>query len=430
MTKIISVTGHEILDSRGNPTVSATVTLDDGATASAAVPSGASTGSREAVELRANDPRRFGGKGVLKAVSAVNTELANTVIGLDAIDQQTIDQALVEADGTPNKSQFGANAIIAISLATLKSVATSSSREMFEHISDLAGNESPTELPVPMFNVLNGGAHAMGSTDFQEFMLVPAGMNSFSEALQCGAEMYQWLNKKLHADGHATTVGDEGGFAPQGLTNRQALEYATEAIAGAGYKPGEEVFIALDPASSEFYDNGIYQLTREGVRLSSEEMIEEYSSLCTDFPIYSIEDGLSEDDWSGWANHTSISGNRTQLVGDDLYVTQARYVKRGIDSKSGNAVLVKLNQVGSVSETLETIHIAQPANFGVVISHRSGETEDTSIADLAVGPSAGQIKTGAPSRSERVAKSNRLLMIEQILGSKASYAGNRILPKL
>ena len=430
MTKIISVTGHEILDSRGNPTVSATVTLDDGATASAAVPSGASTGSREAVELRDKDPRRFGGKGVLKAVSAVNTELANAVIGLDAIDQQTIDQALVEADGTPNKSQFGANAILAISLATLKSVATSSSREMFEHISDLAGNESPTELPVPMFNVLNGGAHAMGSTDFQEFMLVPAGMNSFSEALQCGAEMYQWLNKKLHADGHATTVGDEGGFAPQGLTNRQALEYATEAIAGAGYKPGEEVFIALDPASSEFYDNGIYQLTREGVRLSSEEMIEEYSSLCTDFPIYSIEDGLSEDDWSGWANHTSISGNRTQLVGDDLYVTQARYVKRGIDSKSGNAVLVKLNQVGSVSETLETIHLAQTANFGVVISHHSGETEDTSIADLAVGTSAGQIKTGAPSRSERVAKYNRLLMIEQILGSKASYAGNRILPKL
>ena len=274
MTKIISVTGHEILDSRGNPTVSATVTLDDGATASAAVPSGASTGSREAVELRDNDPRRFGGKGVLKAVSAVNTELANAVIGLDAIDQQTIDQALVETDGTPNKSQFGANAILAISLATLKSVATSSSREMFEHISDLAGNESPTELPVPMFNVLNGGAHAMGSTDFQEFMLVPAGMNSFSEALQCGAEMYQWLNKKLHADGHATTVGDEGGFAPQGLTNRQALEYATEAIEGAGYKPGEEVFIALDPASSEFYDNGIYQLTREGVKLSSEEMID------------------------------------------------------------------------------------------------------------------------------------------------------------
>ena len=418
MTKIISVTGHEILDSRGNPTVSATVTLDDGAKASAAVPSGASTGSREAVELRDNDPRRFGGKGVLKAVSAVNAELANAVIGLDAIDQQTIDQALVETDGTPNKSQFGANAILAISLATLKSVATSSSREMFEHISDLAGNESPTELPVPMFNVLNGGAHAMGSTDFQEFMLVPAGMNSFSEALQCGAEMYQWLNKKLHADGHATTVGDEGGFAPQGLTNRQALEYATEAIAGAGYKPGEEVFIALDPASSEFYDNGIYQLTREGVRLSSEEMI------------YSIEDGLSEDDWSGWANHTSISGNRTQLVGDDLYVTQARYVKRGIDSKSGNAVLVKLNQVGSVSETLETIHLAQTANFGVVISHRSGETEDTSIADLAVGTSAGQIKTGAPSRSERVAKYNRLLMIEQMLGSKASYAGNRILPKL
>ena len=279
MTKIIAVTGHEILDSRGNPTVGAILTLDDGTTASAAVPSGASTGSREAVELRDEDPRRFGGKGVLRAVSAVNGELAKAVIGLEAIDQKAVDQALIEADGTPNKSQFGANAILAISLATLRSVAVSSNRQIFEHISDLAGNESPTELPVPMFNVLNGGAHAMGSTDFQEFMLVPAGMNTFSEALRCGAEMYQWLNKKLHADGHATTVGDEGGFAPQGLTNRQALEYATKAIEGAGYRPGEEVFIALDPASSEFYDNGIYQLTREGRRLSSEEMVEEYSNL-------------------------------------------------------------------------------------------------------------------------------------------------------
>ena len=362
MTKIISVTGHEILDSRGNPTVGATLTLDDGTTASAAVPSGASTGSREAVELRDEDPRRFGGKGVLRAVSAVNRELAKAVIGLDAIDQKAVDQALIEVDGTPNKSRFGANAILAISLAALRSVAVSSNRQMFEHISDLAGNESPTELPVPMFNVLNGGAHAMGSTDFQEFMLVPGGMNSFSEALRCGAEMYQWLNKKLHADGHATTVGDEGGFAPQGLTNRQALEYATEAIEGAGYRPGEEVFIALDPASSEFYDNGIYQLTREGRRLSSEEMVEEYSSLCEDFPIYSIEDGLAEDDWNGWAVQTSTSGNRIQLVGDDLYVTQAQYVKRGIENKAGNAVLVKLNQVGSVSETLETVHLAQTAN--------------------------------------------------------------------
>ena len=429
MTKIISVTGHEILDSRGNPTVSSTVTLDDGATASAAVPSGASTGSREAVELRDEDPNRFGGKGVLKAVSAVNRQLAKAVVGLDATDQQTIDQVLIETDGTPNKSRFGANAILAISLATLRAVAISSNQEMFEHISDLAGNQSATELPVPMFNVLNGGAHAMGSTDFQEFMLVPAGMNSFSEALQCGVEMYQWLNKRLHADGHATTVGDEGGFAPQGLTNRQALEYATEAIVGAGYKPGEEVFIALDPASSEFYDNGNYELTREARRLSSEQMVEEYSRLSADFPIYSIEDGLAEDDWDGWANHTSISGDHTQLVGDDLYVTQARYVQRGIDNEAGNAVLVKLNQVGSVSETLETINLAKMANFGVVISHRSGETEDTSIADLAVGTSAGQIKTGAPSRSERVAKYNRLLIIEQLLGKKASYAGKRILPK-
>ena len=428
MSKITSVLGHEILDSRGNPTVGATVILDDGTTASAAVPSGASTGSREAVELRDSDKNRFGGKGVLKAVGAVNGELAKAIIGLEATDQRVIDQVMIELDGTANKGRVGANAILAISLAALRAGAVSSGKEVFEHIAQLSGNDSPIELPVPMFNVLNGGAHAMGSTDFQEFMVVPAGIDSFSEALRCGAEIYQWLNKKLHSDGHATTVGDEGGFAPQGLTNRQALEYATTAIEGAGYKAGEEVFIALDPASSEFYVDGIYDLSRESRKLSSKEMVEEYATLAKDFPIYSVEDGLAEDDWSGWEMQTAKTGDRIQLVGDDLYVTQARYVKRGIDNKAGNAVLVKLNQVGSVSETLETVHLAQTANFGVVISHRSGETEDTSIADLAVGTSAGQIKTGAPSRSERVAKYNRLLRIEELLGSRASYAGNRILP--
>ena len=427
MAKITTVIGHEILDSRGNPTVGTTVVLDDGTTASAAVPSGASTGSREAVELRDGDKTRFGGKGVLKAVGAVNGELGAAVKGLEATDQRKVDQVMIDLDGTLNKGRVGANAILAISLAALRAGAISSGKEVFEHIADLAGNDSAVELPVPMFNVLNGGAHAMGSTDFQEFMIVPVGIDSFSEALRCGAEMYQWLNKKLHADGHATTVGDEGGFAPQGLTNRQALEYATAAIEGAGYKPGEEVFIALDPASSEFYSDGIYDLFRESRKLSSEEMVQEYAMLANDFPIYSVEDGLAEDDWSGWEVQTAQTGDRIQLVGDDLYVTQERYVQKGIDTKAGNAVLVKLNQVGSVSETLDTVALAQGADFGVVISHRSGETEDTSIADLAVGTSAGQIKTGAPARSERMAKYNRLLRIEDLLGNKAQYAGKRIL---
>ncbi len=428
MAKITSVIGHEILDSRGNPTVGTTVVLDDGTTASAAVPSGASTGSREAVELRDGDPDRFSGKGVLKAVGAVNSELGAAVVGLQANDQRAVDKVMIDLDGTPNKAHVGANAILAVSLAVLRAGAVSSGKEVYKHIADLVGNNSPTELPVPMFNVLNGGAHAMGSTDFQEFMLVPAGIDSFSEALRCGAEMYQWLNKKLHADGYATTVGDEGGFAPQGLTNRQALEYATAAIEGAGYRPGDDVFIALDPAASEFYVGGIYDLSRESRKLSSEEMVDEYAILARDFPIYSVEDGLAEDDWSGWELQTAKTGDRIQLVGDDLYVTQTRYVQQGIDTKAGNAVLVKLNQVGTVSETLDTISLAQNSDFGVVISHRSGETEDTSIADLAVGTSAGQIKTGAPARSERIAKYNRLLRIEEFLGNNAQYAGKRVLP--
>ncbi|MDP6665777.1 MAG: phosphopyruvate hydratase [Dehalococcoidia bacterium] len=428
MVKITAVIGHEILDSRGNPTVGATVTLGDGTTASAAVPSGASTGSREAVELRDGDPRRFGGKGVSRAVNNVNGDLAGAVTGIEAIDQRAIDRAMIDLDGTPNKGRVGANAILAVSLAALRAGAASSGNPLYVHIANLTGNDSAIELPVPMFNVLNGGAHAMGSTDFQEFMLVPAGIESFSEALRCGAEMYEWLNKKLHADGHATTVGDEGGFAPQGLTNRGALEYATAAIEGAGYRPGEDVFIALDPASSEFYSGGVYDLSREDRKLSSEEMVEEYSVLSRDFPIYSVEDGLAEDDWSGWEVLTGKIGDRVQLVGDDLYVTQARYVQQGIDQRAGNAVLVKLNQVGSVSETLDTVQLARDAGFGIVISHRSGETEDTSIADLAVGTAAGQIKTGAPARSERIAKYNRLLRIEELLGGRAQYAGKRVLP--
>jgi enolase len=428
MAKILAVNGHEILDSRGNPTVAASVTLDDDTTAFAAVPSGASTGRREAVEMRDADLNRFNGKGVLSAVAAVDGELSNAVKGMDASKQREIDQIMIDLDGTPNKGRVGANAILAVSLAVLQAAAASSHEEVFEHIADLTGNNAPSELPVPMFNVLNGGAHAMGSTDFQEFMIVPVGVESFSEALRCGSEMYHWLQKKLDADGHATTVGDEGGFAPQGLTNRQALEYATAAIEGAGYKPGENVFIALDPASSEFYVDGIYDLARESRKLSSEEMVEEYATLARDFPIYSVEDGLAEDDWAGWEVQTEKSGDRIQLVGDDLFATQAKYLQRGIDSKAGNAILVKLNQVGSVSETLDTIALAQASDFSIVISHRSGETEDTSIADLAVGTSAGQIKAGAPSRSERVAKYNRLLRIERLLGDEAQYAGKRVLP--
>ncbi|MDA1279586.1 MAG: phosphopyruvate hydratase [Chloroflexi bacterium] len=436
MAKITSVIGHEILDSRGNPTVGATVVLDNGVTASAAVPSGASTGRREAVELRDGnldpgdsyrDKKRFGGKGVLKAVANVNGELARAVVGFDVAQQRLIDQAMIDLDA-PGKGRLGANAVLAVSLAVLRASSISSGKELFQVIADLAGNDSAVELPVPMFNVLNGGAHARGSTDFQEFMLVPAGIESFSEALRCGAEMYQWLNKKLHADGHATTVGDEGGFAPQGLTNRQALEYATAAIEGAGYRAGEDVFIALDPASSEFYKNNVYDLKSEGRKLSSDQMVDEYLTLKKEFPIYSVEDGLVEDDWPGWTHFTEKAGDRIQLVGDDLYVTQSEYVQQGIDTKAGNAVLVKLNQVGSVSETLDTVRLAQDAAFGVVISHRSGETEDTSIADLAVGTTAGQIKTGAPARSERIAKYNRLLRIEEILGDRARYAGRRVLP--
>lgn len=433
MTKISSVAGYEILDSRGNPTVGATVILDNGTAAMAAVPSGASTGSREAIELRDGDPDRYGGMGVLKAVGHVNDELQNAVVGLDAADQRAVDQRMIELEGNNfedriRKATYGANAILAVSLAVLRAEGISSGRELFEHIGEITGNDSPVELPVPMFNILNGGAHAAGSTDFQEFMIVPAGISSFSEALRCGAEIYQWLNAKLRSDGHVTTVGDEGGFAPQGLTNRQALEYATTAIEGAGYLPGKEVFIALDPASSEFYEDGIYKLSGENRNLSGKEMIEEYDALSKEFPIYSIEDGLAEDDWSGWEVFTAQSGNHLQLVGDDLYVTQDRYLRKGIDYKAGNALLVKLNQVGSVSETLDTVRLAQNAGFGVVISHRSGETEDTSIADLAVGTSAGQIKTGAPARSERVSKYNRLLRIEENLGSRATYAGRRVVP--
>ena len=430
MTKIQSVQATEILDSRGNPTVHATVLLEDGARGSASVPSGASTGSREAVELRDGNPRRYGGKGVLNAVANVNGELAESVHGLDAEDQAAVDRAMLDADGTPNKARLGANALLAVSLAVLRASAASRNVEVHQRIRELSGVVGSPELPVPMFNVLNGGAHASGSTDFQEFMVVPVGFESFSDALRAGSETYRCLKETLQRDGFSTNVGDEGGFAPPGFTNRMALTYIVRAIESAGYAPGEDVFIALDPAASEFYetDTGIYDLKGEGKKLTTAEMIGEYASLCREFPIYSIEDGLAEDDWDGWAALTAELGSRVQLVGDDLLVTQSEFLERAIEDRAANAILVKLNQVGTVTETLETISIAQNARFGIVISHRSGETADTTIADLAVGTNAGQIKAGAPARGERVAKYNRLLHVESDLGDRAAFAGRRVLP--
>ena len=430
MSKIESVLASEILDSRGNPTLHATVVLEDGAKGMASVPSGASTGSREAVELRDGDAQRYGGKGVLIAVANVRGELADAVRGLVADDQSAVDRAMLDVDGTPNKARLGANALLAVSLAVLRASAACRNMEVHQRIRELSGVEGPAELPVPMFNVLNGGAHASGSTDFQEFMVVPAGFESFSDALRAGSEIYRTLKTMLDEDGLPTNVGDEGGFAPPGLTNRMALEYISRATESAGYAPGGDVFIALDPAASEFYEpsSGRYDLKRQGSKLTTAEMIEEYATLSREFPIYSIEDGLAEDDWPGWTALTAELGNDVQLVGDDLLVTQPEFLERAIEQKAANAILIKPNQVGTVSETLETISIAQKSGFNTVISHRSGETEDTTIADLAVGTNAGQIKAGAPARGERVAKYNRLLHIESEQAGRAVFAGRRVLP--
>ncbi len=445
MTRITDIQGREILDSRGNPTVYARVALENGDSGFAGVPSGASTGAREAVELRDGkldksdsfyDGSRYLGKGVLKAVSHVNGVLRDAVIGLDADDQSAIDSKMIELDGTDNKGNLGANALLAVSLAVLRASSASAGGDVYRRVGGLTGNSSANELPVPMLNILNGGAHAVGSTDFQEFMVAPLGIDTFSEALRAGSEIYHNLGAILEGQGLSTNVGFEGGFAPHGLTNRQALSFITQAIEDAGYIPGEQVYIALDPAASEFYKNpfdrpgaGRYNLRSEGNRYTSEQMTAEYERLSADFPIYSIEDGLAEDDWEGWSVITSRIGGSMQIVGDDLFVTQERYLERGIREAAGNAILIKLNQVGTVTETLATIRMAQDAGFGVVVSHRSGETEDTTIADLAVGTSAGQIKTGAPARSERVAKYNRLLQIEDSLGADARYAGKRVLMK-
>jgi enolase len=415
-TKIVDIRAREILDSRGNPTVEADVHLAGGAFGRAAVPSGASTGALEAIELR-DGGDRFGGKGVSQAVDNVRNVITPQLLGVDATRQEQIDQTMLDLDGTPNKANLGANAILAVSLATARAAAAGTGLPLYRYL----GGPAARTLPVPCLNVLNGGAHAANSVDIQEFMLVPGGFASFREAFTAGVEVYHALKKVLAGRGLATNVGDEGGFAPNLPTNRAALELLFEAIESAGYTPGEEVALALDVAASEIYREGSYQL--EGKELSSEEMVAFLAELIDEFPLVSVEDGMDEADWSGWARLTEEVGSRTQLVGDDLFVTNEEILKRGIADKAANAILIKVNQIGSLSETLHTMQTAEGASFGRMVSHRSGETEDSFIAHLAVATNAGQIKTGAPARGERTAKYNQLLRIEEALGDSARYAG-------
>ncbi len=413
------VRAREILDSRGNPTVEAEVLLADGASGRAAVPSGASTGAHEAVELRDGEQERYRGRGVLRAVAHVEDQLASAVLGMDALHQAAVDQALIEADGTPNKRRLGANAILAVSLAVAKAGAASSAQPLYRY---LGGIEART-LPVPMANLLNGGVHAAGSTDFQEFMAVPIGAPTYREGLRWTVEVYHALHQLLTERGLATTVGDEGGFAPALTANREAMDLLMHAIELAGYRPGDEMAIALDPATSELYGDDGYRLAREDRTLSSEQLGALWEEWAGDYPIVSIEDGMAEDDWDGWSALTKRIGDRVQLVGDDIFVTNIERLGRGIDERAANAILIKLNQIGTLSETLEAIELAHGAGFATVISHRSGETEDTTIAHLAVATGAGQIKTGAPARTDRTAKYNELLRIEEQLGEAARYPG-------
>ena len=415
--RIARVRGREILDSRGNPTVEVDVVLESGECASAAVPSGASTGAHEAVELRDGDKSRYDGKGVLKAVGHVNGEIAAALRGADASDQRGIDERLINLDGTANKSRLGANAVLGASLAVARGAALAAGQPLYRYLS--AGRE--LIMPVPMMNILNGGRHAQTKVDFQEFMVVPAGAASFSEGLRWGTEVFHALKGILHQRGLSTGQGDEGGFAPELDANEDAMRLLVDAIERSGHQPGRDVFIALDPAASEFYRDGHYALTGEGLSLQAEELIDRWARWIARYPVISIEDGLAEDDWEGWRSLTSKLGKRVQLVGDDIFVTNVVRLRRGIESGAANSILIKLNQIGTLTETLETIATARGAGYSTVISHRSGETEDTFIADLAVATGAGQIKTGAPSRSERVAKYNRLLRIEEEVGSTATY---------
>ena len=418
MARIASVHARELLDSRGNPTVEAVVRLDDGASGSALVPSGASTGAHEAVELRDGDPARYGGKGTLTAVRNVTERIAPALVGQDAGDQAAVDAVMIELDGTPDKSVLGANAILGVSLAVAHAAAASRGLPLYRSIA----TAGPV-LPTPMMNLLNGGRHASNSTDLQEFMVMPVGFERFGEALRCGVEVYQALRAIVAGRGLSTNVGDEGGFAPELPSNEAALDLLMEAIEAAGYEPGKDCLLALDAAAAEFYRDGAYHLERDGVVLSSGELIDLYEGWLARYPIASIEDGLGEDDWEGWEQLTARLGARVQLVGDDLFTTNIERIERGIEERSANAVLIKLNQIGSLTETLAAIEATQKAGWGVVISHRSGETEDTTIADLAVATGAGQIKTGAPARGERTAKYNRLLRIEDELGPEARYRG-------
>lgn len=415
MSNIKRIQAREIIDSRGNPTVEADVYLDSGAFGRAAVPSGASTGSREAIELRDKDPKRYAGKGVLNAVEHINKTISNSLIGKDASDQKSLDQIMIDLDGTENKQNLGANAILAVSLAAAKAAAEEKSEPFFIYLNRLMPNPMPTTLPVPMMNIINGGAHADNNVDIQEFMIVPKA-STFSESLRYGVEVFHALKNILKKQSLATSVGDEGGFAPNLTSNHAAIDVIMEAITKVGFTPGKEISLALDVASSEFYKNGKYILGSENKSLSSSEFVDYLSDWVDQYPIISIEDGLAENDWDGWKILTEKLGHKIQLVGDDLFVTNTNILKKGIDSRIANSILIKLNQIGTLSETLEAITLAKKANYGTIISHRSGETEDVSIADLAVGTNAGQIKTGSLCRSDRVAKYNQLLRIEEQLG--------------
>ena len=419
MSSIVDIVAREILDSRGNPTVEADVLLESGAMGRAAVPSGASTGSREAIELRDGDARRYGGKGVQKAVEAVNTEISEAIVGLDASEQAFIDKTMIDLDGTENKSRLGANATLAVSMAAAKAAAEESGLPLYRYF----GGAGPMQMPVPMMNVINGGAHANNNLDMQEFMIVPAGMASFREALRCGAEVFHSLRKILDARGMPTSVGDEGGFAPNLPTHAAAIELILEAIDKAGYTAGQEVLIALDCAASEFHKDGKYLLESENLSLSAQEFTDYLANLADKFPLVSIEDGMAEADWAGWKMLTARLGRKLQLVGDDLFVTDTKLLREGVRQAAANAILIKVNQIGTLSETFAAIELAKRSAFGTVVSHRSGETEDTTIADIAVGTNALQIKTGSLSRSDRVAKYNQLLRIEEDLGDSVSYPG-------
>ena len=419
MSSIVDVVAREILDSRGNPTVEADVLLESGVMGRAAVPSGASTGSREAIELRDGDAGRYLGKGVQQAVENVNTEISEAIVGLDAQEQAFVDQTMIDLDGTDNKSRLGANAILAVSMAVAKAAAEESGLPLYRYF----GGMSPMQMPVPMMNIINGGEHANNSLDIQEFMIMPVGANTFHEALRCGAEVFHALKKLLDKKGHSTAVGDEGGFAPNLGSHAEALEIIMEAIEKAGYVPGQDVLLALDCAASEFYKDGRYHLAGEDLHLTSEQFTDYLANLCDQFPIVSIEDGMSEADWDGWKLLTQRLGKTVQIVGDDVFVTNTRIFREGIKQGIGNAILIKINQIGTLSETFAAVEMAKRAGYTAVISHRSGETEDSTIADIAVGLNAGQIKTGSLSRSDRIAKYNQLIRIEEDLGDTASYPG-------